>query len=48
MASQIQYMGRLLGVADIPNKYWPMLMGISIFNAIVGMIIMNIYMAVFG
>lgn len=22
MASQIQYMGRLLGVADVPKKYW--------------------------
>lgn len=48
MASQVQYMGRLLGVADIPNKYWPMLMGISIMNAILGMIIMNVYMAIFG
>lgn len=48
MASQIQYMGRLLGVADIPNKYWPMLMAISIVNAILGMIVMNLYMAIFG
>ena len=48
MASQIQYMGRLLGTADIPKKYWPMLMLISIFNAVIGMFIMKIYMAIFG
>ncbi|WP_417039273.1 YjiG family protein [Dialister hominis] len=48
MASQIQYMGRLLGTADIPKKYWPMLMLISIFNAVIGMFAMKIYMAIFG
>lgn len=41
MASQIQYMGRLLGVTDTPKKYWPMLMLISLFNACVGMLIMR-------
>lgn len=48
MASQIQYMGRLLGTADVPKKYWPMLMAISIFNAVVGMLAMKLYMAFFG
>lgn len=48
MASQIQYMGRLLGTADVPKKYWPMLMAISIFNAVVGMFAMKLYMAFFG
>lgn len=48
MASQIQYMGRLLGTADIPKKYWPMLMLISIINAFIGMFAMKIYMAAFG
>lgn len=41
-------MGRLLGTADIPKKYWPMLMLISIFNAVIGMFAMKIYMAIFG
>ena len=41
MASQIQYMGRLLGVADVPKKYWPMLMVNSILMACLGMLIMR-------
>lgn len=42
MASQIQYMGRLLGVADVPKKYWPVLMLNSVLMACLGMIIMRI------
>ena len=41
MASQIQYMGRLLGVADVPKKYWPVLMVNSVLMACVGMLIMR-------
>ncbi|WP_289184599.1 YjiG family protein, partial [uncultured Parasutterella sp.] len=36
MASQIQYMGRLLGVADVPKKYWPVLMVNSVLMACLG------------
>ncbi len=42
MGSQLQYMGRLLGTADVPKKYWPLLMVISVVNAIIGMIIMRV------
>lgn len=42
MGSQLQYMGRLLGVADVPKKYWPLLMGASIFNAVIAMLIMRV------
>ena len=45
MASQIQYMGRLLGVADCPKRYWPMLMVNSILNAVFALIIMNVLLA---
>jgi spore maturation protein SpmB len=41
MGSQLQYMGRLLGVADVPKKYWPLLMLNSIINALIAMIIMR-------
>lgn len=41
MASQIQYMGRLLGVADVPQKYWPVLMVNSVLMACLGMLIMR-------
>ncbi len=42
MGSQLQYMGRLLGVADVPKKYWPLLMTASIFNAVIAMLIMRV------
>lgn len=43
MGSQLQYMGRLLGVADVPKKYWPMLMAISIINACIGMVVIRFF-----
>ncbi|MNG57210.1 Inner membrane protein YjiG [compost metagenome] len=42
MGSQLQYMGRLLGVADVPKKYWPLLMLVSILNAVISMLIMRV------
>ncbi|WP_312413023.1 YjiG family protein [Pseudescherichia sp.] len=42
MGSQLQYMGRLLGVADVPKKYWPLLMGVSILNAVIAMLVMSV------
>ncbi|GAB2942425.1 YjiG family protein [Hafnia psychrotolerans] len=42
MGSQLQYMGRLLGVADVPKKYWPLLMLTSILNSIIAMIVMRV------
>lgn len=43
MGSQLQYMGRLLGVADVPKKYWPLLMLVSIINAMIAMVIMRLF-----
>lgn len=43
MASQIQYMGRLLGVADVPKKYWPVLMLNSVLMACLGMLLMRFF-----
>ena len=42
MGSQLQYMGRLLAVADVKKKYWPLLMLTSIMNAVIAMFIMRI------
>ncbi|WP_133624088.1 YjiG family protein [Erwinia aphidicola] len=42
MGSQLQYMGRLLGVSDVPKKYWPLLMLTSIMNAVISMLVMRI------
>lgn len=44
MASQIQYMGRLLGVADVPKRYWLLLMFTSVFMAGIGMLLMRLIM----
>ena len=41
LGAQLQYMGRLLGVADVPKKYWPLLMSASLLNALCAMLIMN-------
>ncbi|HAI06455.1 MULTISPECIES: YjiG family protein [Pantoea] len=43
MGSQLQYMGRLLGVADVPKKYWPLLMLVSIINALIAMFVMRLF-----
>ncbi len=43
MGAQLQYMGRLLGVADVPKKYWPLLMLASILNAAIAMIVMRFF-----
>lgn len=42
MGSQLQYMGRLLGVADVPKKYWPLLMAVSVINAVIAMLVMRV------
>ena len=42
MGSQLQYMGRLLGVVGIPGKMIPLMMALSIVAACVAMIIMRV------
>jgi len=41
MGAQVQYMGRLLGVSEVPKRYWPILFATSILNAIVAMLFMR-------
>ena len=45
LGAQLQYMGRLLGVADVPKRYWPMLMSASLLNALCAMLVMNWFFA---
>ena len=40
MGAQLQYMGRLLGVADVPKRYWPLLMSASILNDMLAILLM--------
>ena len=42
MGSQLQYMGRCLGVIGTRGKMIPLLMAVSILNAFISMFIMNI------
>ncbi|HWQ62521.1 MAG TPA: YjiG family protein [Negativicutes bacterium] len=41
MGAQVQYMGRLLGTAAVQTRYYPMLFGISIMNALIAMLVMR-------
>jgi spore maturation protein SpmB len=42
MGSQLQYMGRCLGVIGTRGSMIPVLLGISVLNAFIAMFIMNI------
>lgn len=42
MGSQIQYAGRLLGVVGTKAKYIPVMMLISVINALIAMLIMRV------
>ena len=42
MGSKIQYLGRFLGTAGVPTKYWGFMLGLSIVNAGIAMFIMKI------
>lgn len=39
--AMMQYMGRVLGTAAVDGKHYPVLIGLVIFNMIVGMVIMR-------
>ena len=43
MGAQVQYMGRCLGTAGVNPRYYPVLFGISIFNATIAMIVMRLF-----
>lgn len=42
MGAQVQYLGRCLGTAGVKGRYYPLLIGTSIFNAAGAMLIMRI------
>ena len=41
MGSLLQYMGRILGTANVDNKYYPQLFAICFINAILSMFVMR-------
>ena len=42
MGSQVQYIGRLLGVVGTPGRYIPVMVGISVLNAFLALWVMQI------
>lgn len=42
MGSQVQYMGRILGVVGVRGSRIPIMIGVSILNAFIAMFVMNI------
>lgn len=41
MGCTLQYMGRILGMANVKNKFYPLLMGINIVNGLLAMLVMR-------
>lgn len=41
MGASLQYMGRILGMAEIRNKFYPLLIGVNVANAFLGMLVMR-------
>lgn len=41
MGALIQYMGRILGVAGVPSKHYPILLLIALLNAVLAMLTMK-------
>jgi putative membrane protein len=42
MGSQVQYIGRVLGVVGVPGKYIPVMVLISVINALLALLVMQI------
>lgn len=47
MGSQVQYLGRCLGTAEVQSKYYTIMVGISVLNALLAMWVMRLIVAVF-
>lgn len=43
MGASLQYMGRMLGTANVKNKFYPLLIGINVGNALLAMLVMRIF-----
>jgi spore maturation protein SpmB len=48
MGSQIQFMGRCLGTAEVNTRYYGLMFIVSIVNAFLSMFVMRILIAIFG
>ncbi len=47
MGSQVQYLGRVLGTAGVQGKYYGVMIGFSIVNALASLYVMRILVSIF-
>lgn len=47
MGSLVQYLGRCLGTAEVNSKYYGVMVGISVLNALLAMWVMKLIVAMF-
>lgn len=43
MGSFLQYSGRVLGTAEVPSKYYPLLMGVNLFSSFLAMFVTQFF-----
>lgn len=48
MGSQVQYLGRVLGTGGIKPRYYGMMIGISVVNALLSLIVMRVLVSFFN
>ena len=47
MGSMVQYLGRCLGTAEVDSKYYGVMVGIAILNALLAMWVMKLITVMF-
>jgi spore maturation protein SpmB len=46
MGAQVQYLGRALGTAEVKSRYYGVMIGLSVLNAFLSMLMMRFLVAV--
>ena len=46
MGSQIQYIGRILGCAEVKPRYYGIIIGLAVINALLAIIVMRVIVAI--
>lgn len=44
LGGQLENLGRILGVIGIPPRFYPMLWGVTLLNAVTGMLLMRLFL----
>jgi len=46
VGSQIQYIGRILGTAEVKPRYYGVIIGLAVINALLAIVVMRIIVAI--